>query len=117
MWLSERQLEELEVDKDTRGKRTSELNSTIIRLEMEVQTHLVLSLGKLSRLRSIHTNIQTEAEEGALFLHDQLMQRLCQLAVNQSSIETHLYDMKEALQQKSHGTNYELQELGWQRRT
>lgn len=38
LWLAERQLEELEVDKDTKDKRTSELNSTIIRLETEVQT-------------------------------------------------------------------------------
>lgn len=36
LWLAERQLEELEIDKDTKGKRTSELNSTILRLEAEV---------------------------------------------------------------------------------
>lgn len=39
LWLAERQLEELEVDKDTKDKRTSELNSTILRLEAEVQRH------------------------------------------------------------------------------
>ena len=37
LWLAERQLEELEVDKDTRDKKTLELNSTVIRLEAEVQ--------------------------------------------------------------------------------
>lgn len=37
LWLAERQLEELEVDKDTRDKRTSDLTSTIFRLETEVQ--------------------------------------------------------------------------------
>ena len=37
LWLAERQLEEMEVDKGTRDKKTSELNSTILRLETEVQ--------------------------------------------------------------------------------
>lgn len=40
LWLAERQLEELEVDRDTRDKRTSEMNATILRLETEVQRNL-----------------------------------------------------------------------------
>ncbi|XP_045075889.1 uncharacterized protein LOC123489273 [Coregonus clupeaformis] len=36
LWLSERQLEELEVDKETRDKRTSELSDTVFRLEIEL---------------------------------------------------------------------------------
>lgn len=39
LWRTERQLEELEVDRDTRDKKTSDLHSTILRLETEVQTH------------------------------------------------------------------------------
>lgn len=46
LWLAERQLEELEVDKDTRDKRTSDLNSTILRLETEVQRQFHLTKGK-----------------------------------------------------------------------
>lgn len=42
LWLAERQLEELEVDKDTKDKKTSELNSTILRLETEVQRQILL---------------------------------------------------------------------------
>lgn len=38
LWMTERQLEELEIAKDTKEKKTSELNSTIFRLETEVQT-------------------------------------------------------------------------------
>lgn len=37
LWLAERQIEEMEVDKETRDKRTADLNSTILRLEEEVQ--------------------------------------------------------------------------------
>lgn len=36
LWLAERQLEELQIDKDTKDKKSSELQSTIIRLETEV---------------------------------------------------------------------------------
>ncbi|XP_061887609.1 cingulin-like protein 1 isoform X1 [Entelurus aequoreus] len=36
LWLAERQLEELEVDKDSKHKKTSELHSTILRLETEL---------------------------------------------------------------------------------
>lgn len=39
LWLAERKLEELEVDKGTKDKRMSELSSTVLRLETEVQTH------------------------------------------------------------------------------
>ena len=39
LWLAERQLEELEVVKDTKDKRTSELNSSLLRLETEVQAN------------------------------------------------------------------------------
>lgn len=37
LWLVERQLEELQIDKDTKDKKSSELQSTIIRLETEVR--------------------------------------------------------------------------------
>ncbi|CAG00970.1 unnamed protein product [Tetraodon nigroviridis] len=36
LWLVERQLEELQIDKDTKEKKSSELNSTILRLETEL---------------------------------------------------------------------------------
>lgn len=36
LWLAERQLEELQIDKDTKDKKSSELHSTIHRLETEV---------------------------------------------------------------------------------
>lgn len=36
LWLMERQLEELQIDKDTRDKKSSELHSTVLRLEAEV---------------------------------------------------------------------------------
>lgn len=36
LWHAERQLEELEIDKDSKDKKRSELTSTILRLETEV---------------------------------------------------------------------------------
>lgn len=36
LWHAERQLEELEIDKDTKDKKRSELTGTILRLETEV---------------------------------------------------------------------------------
>lgn len=38
LWHAERQLEELEIDQDTKDKKRSELSSTIVRLETEVLT-------------------------------------------------------------------------------
>lgn len=37
LWLTERKVEDLEVDKETRDKKTCELNNTVLRLETEVQ--------------------------------------------------------------------------------
>lgn len=37
LWLTERQLEEMGVERDNRDKKTSDLNSTILRLEDEVR--------------------------------------------------------------------------------
>lgn len=39
LWQAERQLEELGLDKGTKDKRVSELSSTVLRLETEVQRH------------------------------------------------------------------------------
>lgn len=36
LWLAERNLEEIEIEKDTKGKKAVELNSTVDRLETEV---------------------------------------------------------------------------------
>ncbi|KAM8872778.1 uncharacterized protein ACB058_004595 [Synchiropus picturatus] len=41
LWLAERRLEELEVDKDTRDKRSSDLNNTVFRLETEARTGIL----------------------------------------------------------------------------
>lgn len=43
LWMAERQMEELQIDKDNREKKTSELQSTILRLEAEVQRWILLT--------------------------------------------------------------------------
>ena len=40
LWLAERKVEEMEVNRETRDKRTSEQSCTISRLEEEVEEYL-----------------------------------------------------------------------------
>ena len=44
LWLAERQMEEMEVDRETREKRTSEQSISISRLEEEVEELSGISL-------------------------------------------------------------------------
>lgn len=48
--MAERKVEDLEVDKETRDKKTSELNNTVLRLETEVhpETFILVSVVALS---------------------------------------------------------------------
>lgn len=40
LWLAERNLEELELEKETKAKKALELSNNVFRLETEVQTHM-----------------------------------------------------------------------------
>ncbi|KAG7247240.1 hypothetical protein CRUP_002009, partial [Coryphaenoides rupestris] len=66
LWLAERQLEELEVDKDTRDKRTSDLSSTIFRLEEELGDAMLLSSqagAELNLQQKLREDAQLRVEE------------------------------------------------------
>ncbi|KAG7235615.1 hypothetical protein INR49_002425, partial [Caranx melampygus] len=66
LWLAERQLEELELDKDTKSKRTSALNSTIQRLETELAEAIQTSTqaaAEMSLQQKLREDAQIRVEE------------------------------------------------------
>ncbi|KAG5272230.1 hypothetical protein AALO_G00163060 [Alosa alosa] len=72
LWQAERRLEELEVDTESRGKKNSELNSTVLRLEAELSDALHSSsqagaeLGLQQKLRADAQLRVEELEESLL---------------------------------------------------
>uniref|UniRef100_A0A671VLD0 Myosin tail domain-containing protein n=1 Tax=Sparus aurata TaxID=8175 RepID=A0A671VLD0_SPAAU len=81
LWMTERQLEELEVHKETRDKKTSELNSTIFRLETElaealqVSTQATATLHLQQKLRE-DSQLRVEELEESLLEKEQELQGL-----------------------------------------
>ncbi|KAF7652841.1 hypothetical protein LDENG_00091580 [Lucifuga dentata] len=81
LWLAERQLEELQVDKDSRDKKTAELNSNIIQMETElgealqVSTQAAVELNLQQKLRE-DAQMRLEELEESMLEKDQELQRL-----------------------------------------
>ncbi|XP_014900941.1 myosin-9 isoform X1 [Poecilia latipinna] len=106
LWLAERQLEEMEVDKETRDKKTSELNSTILRLEEELSEALQSSTQNSAEL-NLHLKLREDAQmrveelEEALLEKDQEVQRL-QLLVSklQGEVSGKLIDKERSLEEE-----------------
>ncbi|KAM9338374.1 uncharacterized protein ABDE67_017932 [Symphorus nematophorus] len=71
LWLAERQLEEMEVDKGTRDKKSSELSNTIIRLETELSEALLASTQTTAEL-----NLQQKLREDSQMRVDELEESL-----------------------------------------
>ncbi|XP_051267924.1 cingulin-like protein 1 isoform X2 [Dicentrarchus labrax] len=106
LWLTERQLEELEVNRGTRDKKTSELNSTILRLETElgealqVSTQATAELNLQQKLREDST-LRVEELEESLLEKEQELQRL-QALVNrlQGEVSGKLIDKEQTLEEE-----------------
>ncbi|XP_070845354.1 cingulin-like protein 1 [Chaetodon trifascialis] len=106
LWLAERQLEELEVDKDTKHKKTSELNSTILRLETELSEALQASsqaaaeLSLQQKLRE-DSELRVEEMEESLLEKEQELDRM-QLLVNrlQGEVSGKLIDKEQTLEEE-----------------
>ncbi|XP_027881453.1 cingulin-like protein 1 isoform X3 [Xiphophorus couchianus] len=106
LWLAERQLEEMEVDKETRDKKTSELNSTILRLEEELSEALLLSTQNSAEV-NLHLKLREDAQmrveelEEALLEKDQEVQKL-QLLVSklQGEVSGKLIDKERSLEEE-----------------
>ncbi|XP_054469012.1 cingulin [Anoplopoma fimbria] len=106
LWLAERQLEELEVVKDTRDKRTSELNSTILRLESELGEALLVSTQASAELNLQHklredSQLRVEELEESLLEKDQEMQRLQTIVGRlQGEVSGKLIDKEQTLEEE-----------------
>ncbi|XP_028274093.1 cingulin-like protein 1 isoform X2 [Parambassis ranga] len=106
LWLAERQLEELEVDKDTKHKRTSELNATIIRLEAElgealqVSTQATVELKLQQKLRE-DDQLRVEELEESLLEKNQELQKLHALVSRlQGEVSGKLIDKERTLEEE-----------------
>ncbi|XP_068430309.1 cingulin [Clinocottus analis] len=106
LWLAERELEELEVHKDTRDKRTSELNSTILRLESELSDSLLASTqatAELSLQQKLRADSQLRVEEleESLLEKEQELLRL-QILVDrlQGEVSGKLIDREQTLEEE-----------------
>ncbi|KAF3702328.1 Cingulin-like protein 1 Junction-associated coiled-coil protein Paracingulin [Channa argus] len=81
LWRAERQLEELQNDKGTKDKKTSELSSTILRLETELaealqtSTQASVEMSLQQKLRE-DSQLRVEELEESLLEKDQEIQRL-----------------------------------------
>lgn len=106
LWLAERQLEEMEVERDSRDKKTSDLNSTILRLEDELSEALQMSTqssAELNLQQKLREDAQMRVEEleEALLEKDQETQRL-QLLVSklQGEVSGKLIDKERSLEEE-----------------
>ncbi|XP_047426425.1 uncharacterized protein LOC124997008 [Mugil cephalus] len=106
LWMVERQLEELEVDKDSKDKKTSELNCTIVRLEAELAEALQMStqanaeLHLQQKLRE-DDHLRVEELEETLLEKDQELQKL-QATVSrlQGEVSGKLIDKERTLEEE-----------------
>ncbi|KAM9820224.1 uncharacterized protein ACB057_000824 [Neosynchiropus ocellatus] len=106
LWLAERRLEELEVDKDTRDKRSSDLNNTVFRLETELAEAL-----QMSTQNSAEVNLQQKLREDAqnrveeleelMLEKDQELQKLQVLVTRlQGEVSGKLFDKERTLEEE-----------------
>ncbi|XP_031711784.1 cingulin [Anarrhichthys ocellatus] len=106
LWLAERQLEELEVHKGSRDKRSSELSSTILRMELEldeavqVSTQATAELSLQLKLRN-DSQLRVEELEESLLEKEQELQRL-QILVGrvQGEVSDKLIDKEQTLEEE-----------------
>nr|XP_019961459.1 PREDICTED: cingulin-like protein 1 [Paralichthys olivaceus] len=106
LWSAERQLEELEVDKDSKDKRTSELNSNLLRLETELSEALLVS-SQASAEVNLHQKLRDDAHmrveelEETLLEKDQELQRLENLVSRlQGEVSGKLIDKERTLEEE-----------------
>ncbi|XP_059214020.1 cingulin-like protein 1 [Centropristis striata] len=74
LWHAERQLEELEIHKDSRDKRTSELNETIMRLETELAEALQVSTQAAAEV-NLHQKLREDGQQRVEELEETLLEK------------------------------------------
>uniref|UniRef100_H3CY99 Myosin tail domain-containing protein n=1 Tax=Tetraodon nigroviridis TaxID=99883 RepID=H3CY99_TETNG len=106
LWLVERQLEELQIDKDTKEKKSSELNSTILRLETELAEALQASsqaqaeLNLQQKLREDSELRLEEMEESLLEKEQELQQQHTLISRLQGEVSGKLIDKEQTLEEE-----------------
>ncbi|KAK5851664.1 hypothetical protein PBY51_023202 [Eleginops maclovinus] len=106
LWVAERKLEELEVDKETRDKRTLELNNNLIRMEEELAEALQVSTQATAEL-SLHLKLReddrqrVEELEEVMLEKEQELQRLQNLVSRlQGEVSGKLIDKEQTLEEE-----------------
>uniref|UniRef100_A0A3B3BBN4 Myosin tail domain-containing protein n=1 Tax=Oryzias melastigma TaxID=30732 RepID=A0A3B3BBN4_ORYME len=106
LWLAERQLEELEIEKGTKDKKTSELNATVLRLETELgdalqnYTQMSTELSLQQKLRD-DAQLRVEELEETVLDKDQELQRLQSLVSKlQGEVSGKLIDKERTLEEE-----------------
>ncbi|KAK1883446.1 Cingulin-like protein 1 [Dissostichus eleginoides] len=74
LWVTDRKLEELEVDKETRDKRTTELNSNLFRMETEVSGKLIDREQTLEEEIQLREKIQLQCKQAERAVEDLKME-------------------------------------------
>ncbi|XP_057674654.1 cingulin-like protein 1 isoform X5 [Corythoichthys intestinalis] len=106
LWLAERQLEDLEVDKDSKSKKTSELSTTIQRLELELAEALQISsqsTAELNLQQKLRQDAQLRMEEleESLLEKEQELQRHQALIIRlQGDVSGKLIDKEQTLEEE-----------------
>ncbi|XP_077594033.1 uncharacterized protein LOC144210937 isoform X2 [Stigmatopora nigra] len=106
LWLAERQLEDLEVDKDSKSKKTSELSTTIHRLETELAEALqnsTQSTAELNLQQKLRQDAQLRMEEleESLLEKEQELQRHQALIIRlQGDVSGKLIDKEQTLEEE-----------------
>ncbi|KAK1803739.1 hypothetical protein P4O66_021142, partial [Electrophorus voltai] len=106
LWLTERKLEEMVMEKETKGKKTMELNATVERLETELAEVLQQSsqasaeLNLQQKLR-MDTQMRVEELEESMMEKDQEVLRLQQLTSRlQGEVSDKLLDKEQSLEEE-----------------
>ncbi|XP_066502052.1 myosin heavy chain, embryonic smooth muscle isoform-like isoform X2 [Hoplias malabaricus] len=106
LWLAERNQEELELEKDSRGKKIQELNTTVQKLEAELSealqqaTQATTELSLQQKLR-MDAQLRVEELEEGILEKDQEMLRLQQIVNRlQGEVSDKLLDKELSLEQE-----------------
>uniref|UniRef100_A0AAQ6IP71 Myosin tail domain-containing protein n=1 Tax=Anabas testudineus TaxID=64144 RepID=A0AAQ6IP71_ANATE len=106
LWLAERQVENLEIQKDTKDKKVSELSSTVLRLETELaealqaSTQAAAELNLQQKLRE-DTKMRVDELEESLLEKDQELQKQQALVSRlQGEVSGKLIDKERTLEEE-----------------
>ncbi|XP_042158689.1 cingulin-like protein 1 isoform X1 [Oncorhynchus tshawytscha] len=108
LWLSERQLEDLEVDKETRDKKRSELSDTVFRLETELEEALQKATQATAEL-SLQQKLRDDALLRVEEMEESLLERGQELQIAQQTVSRLQGQVSDKLIDKERSLEEEIQ--------